>query len=204
MPLSRSILCAALVLAPAIARAEDGDDAKKPPRQIDFGATFANGWMKTSSTIRPYQEDAVIQLAAAYRGVPWLAVGGVASFSPGIENDTQLWRVAGEARFFAVTTRIVEVWGGGELGAAWTKYSPSPCGDCGGATDAQLRPRFAPELGAAGGVDLKPLPYVALGLEGRALFPLFLADPATSSGLHGVSPIFTLGFTLSGHVPLAP
>lgn len=46
-----------------------------------------------------------------------------------------------------------------------------------------------------------PLRYVSLGLEGRALLPIFLAAPVEDSPA-GVTPTFTVGLTLAAHVPL--
>jgi hypothetical protein len=175
---------------------------------LAVGASFADGWMQGTSALRPYHNDVVVQVGAAYRVSPRLALGGVGSFSPGAENDHQTWRLSVEGRVFAITTRFVEVWGAGEAGFAASRYVPNDfgVGDCiapgGCATPSyQKRAHLAPLMGAGAGIDLLPLRYVSVGIEGRALMPYFFAR-AVDGGPQGFSPIFTLGMTLTGRVPL--
>lgn len=179
-----------------------------PVHALAVSVSLADAWMQGTSALQPYHNDGVVQIGAAYRVSPRFALGGVGSFSPGTENDHQTWRLSGEGRAFAVTTRFVEIWGAGEVGFAASRYVPNDMGvaDCivsgGCATPSdQKRPHLAPLAGAGAGVDFLPLRYVSVGVEGRALMPYFLAR-AVDGGPQGFSPIFTLGLSLGGRLPL--
>jgi hypothetical protein len=193
---------------PSVALAAEGAPADTPVHTLAVGAAFANGWIHGASVLRPYANDAVIQVGVAYRIAPRFTIGAVGSFSPGLENDHQLWRLSGEGRVLAVATRFVEVWGAGELGLAASKYVPNDfgVGDCidpGGCATPSEERRFhlAPLVGTGAGIDFLPLRFASVGMEGRALLPYFVAH-AAGSGPEGFSPIFTLGLTVSGRVPL--
>jgi hypothetical protein len=142
------------------------------------------------------------QLAASYRLSPTVSVGGIGSHWY-LESGGRLSRFAGEARYHLVHTRFLEVWGAAELGlATYLEVSQSMAGDsvAPGAPPAppMERTRFAP-MGALGaGVDFLPLPYVSLGLDGRALGAVFGYSEYQPSG---VTPAAFLGLTLALHVP---
>jgi len=172
-------------------------------RDLDtpVGATFGDAVLKRSSAYRPYANGGLglLQIAGSYRVSRFFALGGLASTTVAEEGEQHFWHVAGEARLLALTSRFVEIWGAAELGLAATTYSPSACGDCGPVRDADLRAHFAPIFGPGAGVDFLPIKYVSLGVEGRALVPIYPAAPV-AEGPTGVAPVFMFGLTLAAHI----
>jgi hypothetical protein len=204
-----NVVPALLALAlPLPAAAAEGDAPNPVIHTLTVAGAFSNAWVHGTSQLRTYANDAFFQLGAWYRLSPRVALGGIGSFSPGLENDQQFWRLSSEARFFALATRFVEVWGAGEAGVGMTRYVASDLGrgDCivpggCGIPGNERRPHLAPLVGLGAGVDFLPLRYVAVGLEARALLPYFAAH-SVDSGPEGASPVFTVGLALSGRVSL--
>jgi hypothetical protein len=198
----------ALSLSSLSAAAAEGDAPNPAVHTLTVNGAFSNAWVHGTSLLQPYHNDAFFQLGAWYRLSPRVALGGLASFAPGVESEHQFWRLSSEARFFALATRFVEVWGAGEAGVAMTRYVANDVGngDCiapggCGIPSNERRPHFAPLVGLGAGVDFLPLRYVSIGLEGRALLPYFAAQ-SVENGPEGASPVFTVGLSLSGRVSI--
>jgi hypothetical protein len=147
--------------------------------------------------LKPYANALLFQVSSRYRLTPYLSLGGVASYAPGVESDADFWRAAGEARLHAGLHRIIDAWAAAEVGLAISKYSAQTQPDSPPPSARQLAARVAPLAGAGLGLDLFPLPFAAVGLEGRALAPVFLAKAATSETPSGVTAAFLIALTIT-------
>jgi hypothetical protein len=148
-----------------------------------------------------YSVALFLQAAPQYRISRAVSVGVVLSYGKVPENGVVMWRASAEGRYHPVRTRVIDLWGGGELGFLSAKTTPAGCPDCGPPPAEVTRARVAPVLGAAIGVDLFPIPYVSLGLEGRGALAIFGADVDREVPT-GPTPIVMIGLNLGVHVPI--
>jgi hypothetical protein len=160
----------------------DPDPTASHALSIETPAGLA--WIMNQNHGELFAPHYFVGLAPSYRISRGLSLGGIVSKARPIGDGggLRLWRLAGEARFHAVRTRALDVWGGGEVGVT---------------TDAHV----APLLGAALGLEILPSPYFSIGLEGRALVIVFGATQE-SSAPSGVSPAIFAGLTLGAHLPV--
>jgi hypothetical protein len=174
---------------------ETTSDSRRLSVAATFGLTSFLSGRDGPYDRREFLQDPLTQSDVSYRFSKRLAAGAVVSYFPPAVSEYRFSRLAGEARVYAISWRFIDVWGAGEAGIAAWKFSPSDCTSC------DFVSRFGPSFGLGAGVDVVALRYVSLGLEGRALLPIFLAAPVEDSPA-SVTPAFTVGLTLAAHIPL--
>jgi hypothetical protein len=159
-------------------------------------------WIMNQYHREPFAPYYFVGLAPSYRLSRSLSLGGIVSYARPIGDGGGLrfWRMAGEARFHAVRTRALDVWGGGEIGLGLTSYLPYACGDC-APTATASDTHIEPLLGAAVGLELLPSPYFSIGLEGRTMVIVFGGAEETSVP-SGSSPAIFAGLSLGAHLPV--
>jgi hypothetical protein len=196
----------ALTIAPvtALAAAEAGEPrpAKDVGTAVTLGGLIMDSLGARQTTRLPNEGWVLFQLAGWYHLTKSFAVGGVGSYS-GALGSSELWRLSGEARFFPVTWRFADVWVSAEAGWALSLYLPDgePTGWVGTPLPApDTGPRVAPLAGIGAGIDLLPIREISLGVEGRAMVPIFLGPPA-GDGPSGFSPAVSAGLTFAFHLP---
>jgi hypothetical protein len=200
-------------------------DDEQPRPAIDPTAAHAveaEAGLGVTSIARsgPSQHYAGFEGGVLYRLTRRLSAGVVGSYA--IDPDfTRLARVALDARAHALRTRFVDAWGAGEIGFGFSKWAPPTSAICidstvpgtGGCfpvehSAAVTRTRVGPEAGLGAGVDILPLPWLSIGVQGRLLGVLFdhaPRDPGGENPYGGLPDGPTLAtlaaVTLSAHVP---
>jgi hypothetical protein len=147
----------------------------------------------------PWDPAFYIQLGLGVRLSRHVSVGALTSSSGGL-SGLSINRYAAEARYHAVRTRAIDLWGGGELGFGLWSYGEA-CGDC-NASPAGHGSHFVPLVGPSLGFDFMLGPYVSLGMESRFVLGAWGSYHGTEHVPAGISPMIFLGFTLGVHLPV--
>jgi hypothetical protein len=147
------------------------------------GVSLTSGYsaVRTSqgSGGKVYAEDPYLQLGVQARANRFFSIGGLVAATTGRDSNAAFGRIAMDARLHAGLFRVLDPWISAEAGVGFSNK------------------RLGPVLGLGIGLDVYLLPVAALGLEARALTPIFFADPNEVYAPNGVSHAALIGFTFT-------
>jgi hypothetical protein len=187
----RAFFVTAILLAssPSLAerQAETDHDA------LTFEGASGLGWINDQNSSEPLVPYYFFAFVPSYRVSRELSLGGIVSYARPIggHSGVRLWRLSGAGRGHAVRTRAVDVWFGGEIGLALSRFAPASC--CAPA-------HVEPLLGGGLGVEVLSSPYVSIGAEWRGMLIAFPSGHSSSEP-SGLSPAMFTGLTLGMHLP---
>jgi hypothetical protein len=206
-----SLRCSSLVTAaacfalPSVADAQASETTtpdQTSSHALEVGATLGIGSLPQSA-YSPYSGTlrhgsyTGLELSVLYRATPRWSFGGLFAYAVNIDS-LHLYRAAAAVSFHLVRKRFIDTWVGGEAGLAFARLGLEVncmCADSSGSTPCycddygnELHVRVAPEAGAAVGIDLLPIPWLSVGVVGRALGILFDRAPTRPDGTMDPAP----------------